>query len=587
MPFDPERHVAEDDEFTISSSSHLQPKLLISRSTHEEFLRHPSDFTAHISILLEQFRVEGRLGETSRFARGSFVRGLVNETETQLEIVGGSSYGWVRGLRADTHNHNTCDRLLVETIQLSQRLQAAVAGGKGITSSPVVALRLDSIDQGLIRAIHDVSDQVLPIDRNLGLDYFDSASTTTDTGYLLDFSPGFIRGDGERLLLTTRCTEELIALVQPAIHLAGLELPTGQEQFVLETLRSISGKLALRLFSGQNAKREVLGLLLARLLLEQAELLKERIIIPVDAHQEWFTEVNGANSRSRADLLVVSLDALTRTIDITVVEVKLRSTLSSGDRAHLYIEMREQSNNTIQTLRRLFDPDFLPRPRADFLLRCKELFSLLNFYIGRALRYGLLSQDETPRVQSFISSLEEGYHLNFRTRGIVYTQETSGTHVDEDEPSFPVHRFGPDTAKALLNPILDASSSDAAISLAGNDTQSSVASQSLPNDAVNSLRTFFDAPKRDSSQMTLNTDDDFEDVPNQSEHTPFSVSSSEELVSEPPAEIVVEIANCDLTDPSAEEGSLPVASLQSEAFIPEIEAEVSPAFLTKSGKMRH
>jgi hypothetical protein len=75
----------------------------------------------------------------------------------------------------------------------------------------------------------------------------------------------------------------------------------------------------------------------------------------------------------------VSLDALTRTIDITVVEVKLRSTLSSGDRAHLYIEMREQSNNTIQTLHRLFDPDFLPRPRADFFASLQRIIFTAEF----------------------------------------------------------------------------------------------------------------------------------------------------------------------------------------------------------------
>jgi DNA phosphorothioation-dependent restriction protein DptH len=580
---DPERHVAEDDEFTIGSFSHLQPKLLISRSTLEEFLRRPFDFTAHVSILLEQFRVDGRLGETSRFDRGSFVHGLVNEAETQLETSGGSSYGWIRGLRADMPDlSDVCDRLLVETIRLSQRLQAAVAGGDGMSSSPVIALRLDSIDQGLIRAIHDISDQVLTIDRNLGLDYFDSASTKLDTGYLLDFSPGFIRGDGERLLLTTRCTEELIALVQPAIRVAGLELSVGQEQFVLETLRSISGKLALRLFSGLNATREVLGLLLARLLLEQAELLDDRIIIPIDAHQEWFAETDTNISRSRADLLVVALDALTRTIDITVVEVKLRSTLATSDRVQLYAEMREQSDNTVQRLRRLFDPDFLSHPRADFLIRCKEFFSLLSFYIGRSLRYGLLSQDEVIRAQPFISSLEQGYHLNFRTRGIVYTQETSGHHVDEDEIGFPVHRFGPDTAALLLNsssanltsPEVDISSIDS-----GSDLPS-IFTNTLSDAEVESLRSFFDAPKRDRSQNSVNTFDSLENLTGLEEDVSPPVTSKTtsdetffELSTDSPVESIA--AEIPTVVPVAEEESITEIVSQVEVLPPDLEAETS------------
>lgn len=512
---DPERQVAEDDEFTVGSFNYLQPKLLISRSTHADFLRRPHEFTAHITILLEQFRVDGRLGEHSRFSRGVFIQGLVNEAETQLETSDSAIYGWIRGVRAEVpHFQNpsvskaivNADRLLVDNTRIMQRLQSAVAGGVGNTSTPVIALRLDNLDQGLLRAIHDVSDQVLTVDRNLGLDYFDSISGKTETGYLLDFSPGFVRGDGERLLLTTRCTEELVALVQPVVHLAGLDLPPGREQFVLETLRSISGKLALRLFSSANTQKEVLGLLFARLLLEQSELLNDRIIIPVDAHQEWFSDVDETVSNSRADLLVIAIDPITRTIDTTVVEVKLRSKLTASDRTQLYTEMHEQADNTVQRLRRLFDPEFLSRPRADFLLRCKELFSLLNFYTHRALRYKLFSLNEALRVQTFVTSLEEGYHLTFRTLGIVYTQETAGTHVDEDEPGFLVHRFGPDTARILLSPpaqeYLAEMESFSESDLASTETElSSTDAFILPDAAVDSLRSLFDAPRREKTEI--------------------------------------------------------------------------------------
>jgi DNA phosphorothioation-dependent restriction protein DptH len=511
---DPERQVAEDDEFTVGSFNYLQPKLLISRSTHADFLRRPQEFTAHLSILLEQFRVDGRLGETTRLARGMFIHGLVNETETQLEISDSTIYGWIRGVRAEMPDlQSPGDRLLVSNTRLMQRLQAAVAGSNNDTSVPVVALRLDNRDQGLLRAIHDVSDQVLTVDRNLGLDYFDSASNKSEIGYLLDFSPGFVRGDGERLLLTTRCTEELVALIRPVIRLAGLELPLDHEQFVLETLRSISGKLALRLFGGSNTQKEVLGLLFARLLLEQSELLRDRIIIPVDAHQEWFTDTDTAFSNSRADLLVIDLNPVTRTIDTTVVEVKLRSKLTGSDRTQLYAEMHEQAANTVQKLRKRFDPDFLARPRADLSIRCKELFSLLTFYISRSLRYNLFSLEQANRVQPFIASLEEGYHLTFRILGIVYAQETTGHHLDEDEPGFLVHRFGLDTAEILLNSCKTASAtedsdSDVNSSISISDTVSiPMTSATIPDAAIDSLRSLFDAPKVVKSQPLADSDE--------------------------------------------------------------------------------
>lgn len=565
---DPDRQVAEDDEFTVGSFNYLQPKLLISRSTHSDFLLRPHEFNAHLTILLEQFRVDGRLGEHSRFSRGIFIQGLVNEAETQLESSDGSIYGWVRGVRAEVPNHlDSCDRLLVDSTRLIQQLQATVAGATGATSIPVIALRLDNLDQGLLRAIHDVSDQVLTVDRNLGLDYFDSTSDRVEAGYLLDFSPGFVRGDGERLLLTTRCTEELVALVQPVVRLAGIELPPGREQFVLETLRSISGKLALRLFSGSNTQKEVLGLLFARLLLEQSELLGDRIIIPVDAHQEWFTDVGEKTSNSRADLLVIAIDPVTRTIDTTVVEVKLRSKLSASDRVQLYTEMHEQADSTVQRMRRLFDPEFLNRPRADFLLRCKELFSLLSFYINRALRYKLLSLNEALRVQPFVVSLEEGYHLTFRTLGIVYSQETTGTHLDEDEPSFPVHRFGPDTAEILLNLNTHQLSVEAEISEEGTSPDQSTESRSsvsaiLPETAVDSLRSLFDAPRRERLKTQPSQDEDLNDLISQddSESIQPSTESTDQIVEEPSSIDSIHPTPASSSDVLEE---LPVQSVQS------------------------
>src|SRR6185295_750767 len=45
---DPDRQVAEDDEFTLTSSNHLLPKLVFARNTVEEFLLTPSKFSAHL-----------------------------------------------------------------------------------------------------------------------------------------------------------------------------------------------------------------------------------------------------------------------------------------------------------------------------------------------------------------------------------------------------------------------------------------------------------------------------------------------------------------------------------------------------------
>src|SRR5262249_44251596 len=152
----------------------------------------------------------------------------------------------------------------------------------------VVALQLDPAAQALLKQVHEVSDWVLTLDRNLGLDYFDSPSSAREAGYLLDFAPEYLQEDRQRILLTTRSHVELENLVRPIMKRYGLALEANDEVLVLEALRSLSGRLALRLESGRNQAAEVVGLLLARWLLERVGLLEERIVIPLDAHRTWF-----------------------------------------------------------------------------------------------------------------------------------------------------------------------------------------------------------------------------------------------------------------------------------------------------------
>ena len=133
-----------------------------------------------------------------------------------------------------------------------------------------------------------------------------------------------------------------------------------------------------------------------------------------------------------------------------IVEVKLREELSGSARSDLYAQMRRQTENTAERLRDLFAQDRYPLPRADALLRAKELSSALSFYVRRARRYELLSEDEAAHAFGAIENLDEGYQLDIRSHGVVFEHKGYGLHVDEEEPAFPVHRFGGDKARQLL-----------------------------------------------------------------------------------------------------------------------------------------
>jgi hypothetical protein len=451
---DPDRQVGEDDEFTLSTTNHLLPKLIFARSSVNEFLQAPECFPAHVSILLEQFVVQGRVGRVDGVNRGSFVGGLVQEPETRVEYQGAAHFGWLKALRPMARpGASPRERLLISALTSAQQVQASFATGRPVEESvaPVAALQLDPSAQSLLKQVHDVSDWVLTVDRNLGLDYFDSPSSSREAGYLLDYAPEYLQEDRQRILLTTRSHVELENLVRPIMNRYGLTMEPGDEVLVLETLRSLSGRLALRLEAGRNQAAEVVGLLLARWLLDRLGLLEHRVIIPLDAHRSWFERNDDEDGRSqrRADLLLVSF-AEPDTLRFDIVEVKLREEMTAAIRSDLYTQMRAQAENTAERLRELFAQDLYPQPRADGLLRAKELASVLAFYVRRAQRYELLTENEAQKASRVIENLDNGYQLDIRSLGVVFEHKGRGLHLDEEVPGFPVHRLGGDKVSQLL-----------------------------------------------------------------------------------------------------------------------------------------
>ncbi|WP_437334447.1 hypothetical protein [Sorangium sp. So ce394] len=452
---DPDRQVGEEDEFTLASHNHLLPKLVFAQNALADFLQAPERYAAHVSLLLEQFTVLGSVGRVDGLRRGSFVAGLVQEPETQVEPLG-AQVGWVKGLRPGSRRKATlAEELLRESIAAAQRVQAAFAHSAPAREGevPVTKLQLSQLDQALLKQVHEVSDWVLTVDRNLGIDFFDSPSSAREAGYLLDFAPEYLQEDRQRILLSTRSTLEIEGLIRPILDAYGLGLRPGEEIMVLDTLRSISGRLALRLEGGRTQAAEVVGLLLARWLLEREHLLEQRIVVPLDAHRTWFAGASaseeGPTSRRRADLLLVGFGPK-ETIRLDIVEVKLREELSGPARAELYREMHEQIQSTMDHLRDRFALDRYSVPRADALLRAKELGGALAFYARRASRYGLLSDAELARALAFVENLDDGYTLDMRACGVLFEHRSQGVDVDEEEPGFVVYRLGGDKAKQLL-----------------------------------------------------------------------------------------------------------------------------------------
>ena len=315
-----------------------------------------------------------------------------------------------------------------------------------------------------------MSDWVFTLDRNLGIEFFDHGGHATRPDYLIDHSPDMASTLGHRLVITSRSVAELEALLRPVLEQYGLQAEGRHAVVLLDQLRSLSGRLALKLISSPTQRAEALGLALSRLYLEHQGVFENQIVVPLDAHLELYRvlkaqadELGDEVSFKRTDLGLFDLDITRRTITCRLVEVKCYSGV--GDLAAynaLKSSIAEQIAQSEQVLAHHFDPLRTPQDRPDRAFKTRELALLLEFYLERAERYGAISREAADEARYFVHTLDDGYQLAFTRSALIFDFAKPGTEPPESESGIEYHRIGVDLIRQLVDaaaPSTDSSSS--------------------------------------------------------------------------------------------------------------------------------
>jgi DNA phosphorothioation-dependent restriction protein DptH len=71
-------------------------------------------------------------------------------------------------------------------------------------SLPIIRLELGTNERALISEIHDASDWVFTIDRNMGIEFFDHGGRRNRPDYLIDYTPATVPEHGHRLVISSR-----------------------------------------------------------------------------------------------------------------------------------------------------------------------------------------------------------------------------------------------------------------------------------------------------------------------------------------------------------------------------------------------
>ncbi len=452
----------EADAFATPSGDHLHPKLALGVRSTTDFRAKPERFSAHLSFLFDLFPAE-EVGATAASVQESAapVHGLLQDYHVEYRE-DDETIAWRR-----TPRHGNalpllgCEELtdLLSSLPavLSNATAAVATGRTGIGMRPVIGLALDATERALLHQVHEVSDWVLTLDRNMGIEFFDHGGRRDRPDYLIDYSPDVGASLGHRLTITSRSVAELEAMLIPVLEDYGLAAEGRHAVAVLDQLRSLSGRLALKLISAPSQRAEALGLALSRMYLEHQGAFQSQIAVPLDAHLDLYRslkqvadELGNDVSFKRTDLGLFDLNAAERTITCRLVEVKCYSAVGDlGAYAALRDRIATQISQSQEVLSLHFDPHRAAADRADRLIKTRELVALLEFYLDRGVRYGIMDEQAAEEARFLLRSLEDGYRLIFTRSALVFDFEKDGSEVDH-EHGIEFHRVGSNLIRELV-----------------------------------------------------------------------------------------------------------------------------------------
>lgn len=461
--FSPEASVStpEAEQFLTPTGNHLFPKLAFAVRSVEDFRKEPNRYQAHISMLFDLFPPE-EVGAAPPIQKNSAVAvyGLVQEFDSSYSEED-SFVVWRRQPR-----HGIAQQLLgaEELTEELSRLPETVSIATAVVATgqispdarPLVSLALRADERALLHQVHENSDWVFTIDRNLGLEFFDHGKNDRPD-YLIDYSLDQTSFAGHRFVVSSRSLAELEAMLRPTLASYDLAADGNHAAVFLAQLRSLSGRLALKLISSPTQRAEVLGLALARLYLAYQGALANQIVVPLDSHLELYEntdETGDTVSLQRTDLALFDLDAQAKIINCRLVEVKCyRNVGGAGSYQNLRKRIASQIQRSEDVLRRHFDPHLNASDLPERQLKNRQLANLLEFYLDRGVRYKIVEGEVEQEARFLLRTLDYGYQLRFTRSALIFDFEKSGTEPPDVEDQIEYHRIGFDLIRDLVRRI--------------------------------------------------------------------------------------------------------------------------------------
>ena len=345
-------------------------------------------------------------------------------------------------------------------VRLQGVLQKAVARHVGAENgSPVLRTEVSPEKADSLTELHRLCDWVITLDRNAGIEYFDSPQDNKDVydAYVIDCVPEREDLGCLQLITSTANREEVRNLLDASLDRMGLSRSRRNAEFLLEQLKALSGRLAIRLTGNKPPTAELIALAVSYAHCRRPAQdslcwvsLEDGFIVPVDDVLDLLPPLraDGDEKGARPDLIFVST-APRKGLVFRFIEVKYRRHLRAAREPAVLRKIDEQVRSLRERWRVWYHHEDVCAPfRA---VRRAKLARVLRFYADKARRHHLSGERYKEITSEIDRMIEKGGSYAFPSgqegdRGWVFCPEYAGGQPLDISPNgwaTRVFLFGP------------------------------------------------------------------------------------------------------------------------------------------------
>ncbi|HEV7301654.1 MAG TPA: hypothetical protein VGN72_19990 [Tepidisphaeraceae bacterium] len=432
------------------------------------------DRAAHLAVAFDTFesRVEAIVLE-GQAPRPAQAYGLVAQPERRWTFTPTPTWVSFQPPLIDGEKHPAGKVLTDRMLRLQRVVLQAVAAHRGGDAGawPALVTRLSPERRAALTRLHHLSDWVVTVDRNAGVEYFDSpheAGAVYDT-YVIDCVPERDDLGNLQLITSTVRVDEVQDLLNETLGQMGLSSNPSNCRFLLSQLKALSGRLAIRLTNRNAAAGELVALAAVYANCLRAEPgsddwlgVQQGFFVPLDDVRDLHPVAARRNGQGddqdvnyRADLLFVTA-AGRGGLRLCFVEVKYRRHLGDAGDPGLVRDVVAQATGTARRWQDwYFDPSL---PELTQNLRRGRLARAIRFYADKARRHDL-SDEAHQRLVAEIDKMVRtgsGYAIAAQplpNRGYIFCPEFASDVPKElpvgDGAQCRVFVFGPNVLPEL------------------------------------------------------------------------------------------------------------------------------------------